>query len=67
MPSNGLAVGTKRATEVLSRNTRRKRANAFWQTGILVDVHPVLRTPPAALSITHISGHAEFKTDLDIC
>jgi hypothetical protein len=25
------------------------------------------RLPPAKLSITHISGHAEFKTDLDIC
>lgn len=23
--------------------------------------------PPAELSITHISGHAKFKTDLDIC
>jgi ATP-dependent DNA ligase len=22
---------------------------------------------PDQLSITHISGHAEFKTDLDIC
>jgi hypothetical protein len=25
------------------------------------------RLPPVRLSITHISGHAEFKTDLDIC
>jgi len=28
---------------------------------------PDQRMPPLKLSITHISGHAEFKTDLDIC
>ena len=27
----------------------------------------VFRIPPLKLSITHISGHAKFKTDLDIC
>ena len=26
-----------------------------------------IRLPPVGLSITHISGHTEFKTDLDIC
>ena len=25
------------------------------------------RKHPVSLSITHISGHAKFKTDLDIC
>jgi DDE superfamily endonuclease len=31
MPKSGLTVSMKRATEAPSRNTRRKRANAFWR------------------------------------
>jgi hypothetical protein len=49
---------------VLARQIGRLR------TGLVLAQHPdnlFFRIPPGWLSITHISGHAEFKTDLDIC
>ena len=40
---------------------------AFRVSGSTITNLTDVGTGPVNLSITHISGHAKFKTDLDIC